>query len=115
MVETVLRNLITNSIKFSHHNNKIEIAGEKDELFYTIHVKDNGIGIPKESQENFFRIDKKVYSFGTDDEPGSGFGLILSKEFIESNGGSIAIKSEEGQGTEVSFSLPVFDADKISG
>lgn len=115
MVETVLRNLITNAIKFSYHNSKIEIDGEKDGLFYTIHIKDNGTGISNDSLENLFRIDKKVYSFGTDDEPGSGFGLILSKEFIESNRGSIVIKSEEGQGTEVSFSLPVFDMDKISG
>ena len=109
MTKSVVRNLVTNAIKFSHHNSCVEISARRYGSFWHIDVTDTGIGMGKEELNNLFRIDRKVYNLGTDDEPGSGFGLVLTKEFVESNGGTISAKSEKGKGTVFTFTLPVFE------
>ena len=113
MTGSILRNIISNAIKFTPHDGRIEIAAERIDSFIHISVKDTGVGMPPEAMENLFRIDKKVYTLGTDDEPGTGFGLIIAKEFTEYNGGVISVESETGKGTCVSFALPVYKQVEI--
>ena len=105
MMSAVLRNLISNAIKFTHPGGEIIISvEEKDEL--TVSVSDNGIGIPKERIEQLFRIDENYSTSGTLNEKGTGLGLILCKEFIEKHGGKIWVESEEGKGSIFYFTLP---------
>ncbi len=106
MIDTVLRNILTNAIKFSYPGGKINISLESINSFYKISVKDNGIGIEEENIDKLFRIDSKYSSYGTNQEKGSGLGLIISKEFIEKNKGQIWAKSEFGKGSEFIFTLP---------
>jgi PAS domain S-box-containing protein len=106
MIDTVLRNILTNSIKFSYPGGKIIISAERTEKFYKVCVKDNGIGIEEENIDKLFRIDSKYSSYGTNQEKGSGLGLIICKEFIEKNKGQIWATSEFGKGSEFCFTLP---------
>lgn len=110
MILTVLRNLISNSIKFSNPSGQIEILSEKPEnepSLIKITVKDNGVGIKKEIAAKLFRIETKFSTAGTAKEKGSGLGLILCKELVEKNNGTISIESEFGKGTAISFTLPI--------
>jgi len=106
MISTVLRNLISNAIKFTKNEGKVVVFAEQkeDELFVTI--TDDGVGIKKEAIEKLFRIDVNYSTEGTHNEKGTGLGLILCKEFVEKHGGKIWIESEEGKGTKMSFALP---------
>lgn len=106
MVKTVLRNFIQNAIKFTNKGGEIKITAKEEGKYTRISVKDNGIGISDEIMKKIFKIDQKIVSEGTDKEKGTGLGLILCKEFVERNGGQIFIKSEVGEGTEISFTLP---------
>lgn len=108
MTAGILRNLLTNGIKFTHKGGKVQVSAALTDKFYGISVKDNGVGMETHEAEQLFRIDKKVYNTGTNDEPGSGYGLILSKEFVECNGGTISISSEKEKGTTVLFTLPAY-------
>lgn len=105
MLDTVLRNLLTNSIKFSFPGEKVVVSVESFEENYRICIKDYGIGIEKENLEKLFRIDSKYSSYGTNQEKGSGLGLIISKEFIERNKGKIWVNSEFGKGSEFYITL----------
>jgi signal transduction histidine kinase len=106
MINTVLRNLISNAIKFTKTGGQISISlaerGEMNEIW----VKDNGIGMSKEDMDKLFRKEIKKSTPGTADEAGSGLGLHISKEFIEKNGGRISVESERNKGTIFKFSLP---------
>jgi signal transduction histidine kinase len=106
-VNTVLRNLIANAIKFTPQGGRVIIAAQpgKDEVF--VSVADTGVGIPASVVQKLFRIDTKHSTKGTADEKGTGLGLILCKEFIEKNGGTIGVQSEEGKGSTFYFTLPV--------
>lgn len=106
MLETVIRNLISNALKFTEidGNVKIQITENKDQVICS--VQDNGIGISPENQQKLFRIDTNYTRLGTKDESGTGLGLILCKEFIEKNGGNITVKSEVAVGSKFTFSLP---------
>lgn len=106
MIKTVLRNFIQNSIKFTNRNGEIRIHCQADNKHITTTVKDNGIGINEEILKKLFKIDQKIISEGTEKERGTGLGLILCKEFIEKNGGTITLKSKEGIGSEFSFTIP---------
>ncbi len=108
MVETILRNLVNNAIKFSKNDSQIEIADSKLDGYLELSVIDNGIGIKPDDVENLFKIDSKVKQKGTNNEDGSGLGLILCKEFIEKNNGTIAVESEFGKGSKFSIRLPLF-------
>jgi len=109
MLNTILRNLISNATKFTPKGGEIFIkAGlyEKDPFFIKIAIQDTGVGIPKEIQEKLFSICDHIITNGTEDETGSGLGLILCKEFVEKQGGEIWLESEEEKGTIVYFTLP---------
>lgn len=106
MIETVLRNLINNAIKFTPENGFIEIVTEQTDHKVTISVKDTGVGISEEDVSNLFRIDSKVKRKGTNDEDGSGLGLILCKEFIAKNNGTIWVESIPGNGSSFKFTIP---------
>jgi PAS domain S-box-containing protein len=111
MITTVIRNLISNAIKFTRSNGKIEVSCNDNEKDIEITISDNGIGIDKDNLDNLFRIDAYYSTTGTLGESGTGLGLIICKEFIEKNGGNIKVVSEEGKGSAFSFTLP---AGKVS-
>ncbi len=106
MISTVLRNIISNAIKFSNPGGKITISSEKNENETIFSICDNGIGISKENQLKMFRIDENFSVKGTQNEKGTGLGLILCKEFVEKHGGRIWVESEEGIGSTFYFTLP---------
>lgn len=108
MTGSILRNLVTNAIKFTNSRGRVEISAVQSGAFWEICVADTGIGMEKEDLENLFRLDRKVYNLGTSDEQGTGFGLIVTREFIVSNGGTVEVKSEKDKGTAVTFTLPAY-------
>jgi two-component system, sensor histidine kinase and response regulator len=106
MIELVLRNLITNAIKFSNNGNKVTISSVNDNETVEICVTDNGVGMPQETLKKLFG--KHVFSTrGTLDEKGTGLGLILCRDFIQINGGQIWVESQENFGSKFFFTLPV--------
>lgn len=104
-VEFIFRNLISNAIKFSNNNSKVEISSNSKNNEIVFAIKDYGKGISKEQQEQFMQSNIKV-SYGTGGEKGTGLGLLLTKEFIKANNGKIWLESEEGVGTTFYISLP---------
>jgi two-component system, sensor histidine kinase and response regulator len=106
MVLTVFRNLTSNSIKFTPRKGRIEYSAEESNGQVIIAVKDNGVGIPDDKKEKIFRIGEKVSTTGTENEKGTGLGLLLCKEFVEKNKGSIWLESQQGKGTTFYFALP---------
>ncbi len=106
-VQMIVRNLTNNAIKFTPENGEVKISGAKQGDFYRITVADNGIGIPESMMGKLFDIGEKVSRAGTNNEPGTGLGLILVKELVEKNGGTITVKSEEGKGSKFIFTLPL--------
>ena len=107
MLKTILRNLISNAIKFTNANGEISIYASQNQNNIEITVSDNGIGMSEEAQNNLFKFDKNAIFHGTGNEKGSGLGLILCKEFVEKHGGKIWIESEPGKGSTFKFSLPL--------
>jgi PAS domain S-box len=106
MICTVLRNLISNAIKFSFPFGKIEIASTEYQNEVVIAVKDYGVGISQERTEKIFVIHENQSTLGTQNESGTGLGLILCKEFVERNNGRIWVESEVGVGSTFYFSVP---------
>jgi signal transduction histidine kinase len=104
-VNTVIRNLISNAIKFTTEGGRITISTKLAEGQVLVTISDTGVGMSKEIQEKLFRIDTKHSTKGTADEKGTGLGLILCKEFIEKNGGRIWVESEVGKGSSFQFTL----------
>ncbi len=106
MVKTILRNLIGNAIKFTNSGGKIMISAQERKSFVEISVKDSGIGISEEAQRKIFKIDAFQSTAGTNNEKGTGLGLLLCKEFVELHSGNIRVESEPGKGSEFKFTLP---------
>ncbi len=106
MITTIIRNLISNSIKFSHSGDSVWVSAVHANNAVELSVHDTGIGIAKKSIERLFRLDVKHSTTGTHDEKGTGLGLNLCKEFIELNEGKIDVESEPGKGTIVRITLP---------
>ena len=106
MLNTVFRNLINNSIKFTEAKGRVTISAEerKDEVL--VSIEDTGVGMSKEKLDKLFKIDERLESEGTSNEKGSSLGLILCKEFISANGGKIWVESEVGKGSKFSFTIP---------
>jgi len=108
MSSTVIRNLISNAIKFTHPGGQIRITCREDGDFQEITVSDNGVGIASDDIDKLFRIDGHLSTYGTAKEAGTGLGLILCKEFVEKNGGRLWVTSEEGKGSDFIFTVPRF-------
>lgn len=106
MLDTILRNLIGNGVKFSNNGGKVQILSEAINDYVQIQVVDQGIGMHPEVKDNLFRIDTNYTTAGTDNEIGTGLGLILVKEFVEKHGGTIGVESEPGKGSTFHFTLP---------
>lgn len=106
MFLTVIRNLISNALKFTEHGGEIRLTAHQQNGQVILAVADTGIGIPQEAIPRLFRIDEKYYQNGTDGEEGTGLGLILCKDLVQLNGGSLAVESTVGQGTTFRVSFP---------
>jgi len=106
MIDTIVRNFLSNSIKFTNPGGKIIVKGTINGDNAEVSITDNGIGINTEHQRNLFRIDDQFRRNGTANEKGTGLGLILCKEFIEKNNGVLWVESEEGKGSWFSFTVP---------
>jgi signal transduction histidine kinase len=106
MINVVIRNLVSNAIKFSYSGSSIEIELSIENEFIQFAISDKGTGIRKEELTELFKIDSSISKSGTENEQGTGLGLILSKEFIEKNGGKIFASSEFGKGSQFTFTLP---------
>ncbi len=106
MIETVIRNLVSNALKFTQEEGRIEINSFEKDNITTIEVKDNGIGISKEDIQKLFRIDVHHTTIGVQKEEGTGLGLILCKEFVEKNDGTIWVESKSEEGSSFKFTLP---------
>jgi two-component system sensor histidine kinase/response regulator len=106
MVKTALRNLIGNAIKFSYDNSvvEVEIVEEPERIIFF--VKDHGSGISTENRGKLFNSESHFTSYGTDNEEGSGLGLLLCNEFVKRNGGTLSFISQEGVGSTFSFDIP---------
>ena len=117
MLDTVLRNLTGNAVKFTPRGGEVnlrarvkpspqETEASKTEEVIEVTVADTGVGMSQESLERIFRLEATQSTPGTEQEEGTGLGLIICKEMIEQNGGQIWVQSESGKGTTVSFSMP---------
>lgn len=106
MLKTIIRNLISNAIKFTNSNGAIKIKAEKDINQTIITVTDNGIGMTKENIVKLFKLEENYTRNGTQNEKGTGLGLLLCKEFIEKHRGKIWVESQVGIGSTFYFSLP---------
>lgn len=111
MLNTILRNLISNAIKFTNPKGEIRVLSKVKNSMVEISIADNGVGISEEDIENIFNIEVKNTNIGTANEQGSGLGLILCKDFVEKHGGEIWVKSEKNKGTEFIFTLPLWDEE----
>ena len=100
MIDTVIRNLINNAIKFTNKNGIVEINTIETKDKIIINVVDNGIGIKKEDIDKLFKIDKFFHRKGTNNEEVTGLGLILCKDFVEKNGGKLVVTIEENKGSK---------------
>lgn len=110
MLTTILRNLISNAIKFTNSNGKIDITAEQYGSIVTILVSDNGVGIDSETIKKLFDITQKTSTEGTANESGTGLGLLLCKEFIDKHCGKIWVESELGKGSNFKFTMPLYTA-----
>ena len=108
MISTILRNLISNSIKFTHRNGKITVSSSKknDNGFITVKISDTGVGMDKNQINDLFHIDKNMRRKGTENETGTGLGLILCKEFVEKHKGYIDVESTVGKDSSFIFTIP---------
>ncbi|MBP6739329.1 MAG: PAS domain-containing sensor histidine kinase [Leptospiraceae bacterium] len=112
LVSTIVRNLLTNAIKFTPMNGKIIVSSQINNGFLEISFSDSGVGIESKNLEKIFRIESKFSKLGTNNEKGTGLGLILCKEFVEMQGGKIWVTSEVGVGSTFTFTLPLANADE---
>ena len=106
MINTVIRNLLLNAVKFTKSGGRIILAARNVGNMVEISVADNGIGISPKNIENLFCIDCNTISYGTEGEQGTGLGLILCKEFIDKNSGTIRVESEVGVGSTFTITIP---------
>ena len=107
MLETLIRNLISNAVKYTHKGGEITISAViNNDHFMEFSVNDTGVGMTKEMITNIFRLDSRNNRPGTEGEPSTGLGLIICKEFIDKHEGKIWVESEEGKGSTMYFTLP---------
>ena len=109
MITTIIRNLISNGLKFTKSGGEITVSAKKEKGKTIITVADTGIGIPKNIISTLFKMTDVLSTDGTANEKGTGIGLLICKEFVDKHGGNIWVESELNVGTKFSFSIP----DKI--
>lgn len=107
MLKTVVRNLLSNAIKFSKENSEVLVKMEEVDGMAVVSVQDYGCGISEEGQKKLLHTDTHFSTFGTNNEEGSGLGLLLCKDFVVKNGSKLWFTSKEGEGSIFSFSIPV--------
>ncbi len=107
MLKIVLRNLVSNAIKFTNNGGIINIDAKQSDSDITISVSDNGIGIEPDSLMKLFKMSEVITTKGTAEETGTGLGLLLCKEFVEKHRGKIWVESEAGKGSDFRFTLPI--------
>jgi PAS domain S-box-containing protein len=106
MLKTILRNLISNAIKFTRENGQIVVKIDQTSLQTLFVVADNGIGMDEQTISQLFNINKSITNLGTSGEKGTGLGLLLCKEMVEKHNGKIWVESEPGKGSKFMFTLP---------
>ncbi|GEM_PF-588355 len=106
MISTILRNLISNAIKFSYPGGQIEISAENSKEEIKLIITDHGVGIRPEAIPKLWRIDESYSTMGTSKEKGTGLGLLLCKEFVEKHDGKIWVESQLGKGSSFIFTIP---------
>jgi len=106
MIETVLRNLISNALKFTSRGGTINIVTKEEKEHNTVTVQDNGVGMTNKQLNELFVLDNANTTAGTESENGSGLGLVLCKELVEKNRGELSVNSTLGVGSEFRFQLP---------
>ncbi|WKN30376.1 ATP-binding protein [Porifericola rhodea] len=113
MIQIVIQNLLSNAIKFCKPNDEIylEVTPQGDQVIFS--VKDTGLGMKEETLNKLFKESSFNSTTGTANEKGTGLGLLLCKDFVEKNGGTIWAESAEGQGSTFYFSLPVFHEAEV--
>ncbi|MDF1551083.1 MAG: HAMP domain-containing sensor histidine kinase [Bacteroidales bacterium] len=106
MLNTILRNLVSNALKFTNKGGEIQISFQKGDSEIQFNIIDNGVGMTSEKQSELFDVHTNTSSSGTEYEKGTGLGLVLCKEFIDLLKGKIWVESELGKGTCFSFIIP---------
>ncbi|MDP3830912.1 MAG: HAMP domain-containing sensor histidine kinase, partial [Ignavibacteriaceae bacterium] len=107
MISTVLRNFLSNAVKFTKREGQIIVRTKKlDDEMVEVSVSDTGVGMAEKDVNKLFKVEEKVSSKGTEGEPSTGLGLLLCKEFIEKNGGKVRAESEKGKGSIFYFTVP---------
>jgi signal transduction histidine kinase len=104
-VHLILRNLISNAIKFSNTKGIINISAFQINNQLQVCIADNGIGISPDAQSKLFKLNEHFTTYGTSNEKGTGLGLLLCKDYVEQNGGKLWLESEQGKGTKVIFRI----------
>jgi len=107
MLNTIIRNLLTNAIKFTNTNGIISVESKINKSMVEIYIKDSGVGMDEETVAKLFRLESTQSTTGTNNETGTGLGLILCKEFVEKHDGKIWVNSEVGKGSTFCFSIPL--------
>ena len=107
MLKIILRNLITNAIKFSYRNGEVELRAAADDCLVEISVSDNGVGMTEDAIQKLFKPGVGSSEYGTENEHGTGLGLLLCDEFVKKHGGKIWVESEPGKGSSFKFTLPL--------
>jgi len=111
MIDTVIRNLVSNALKFTPSGKTIVLSAERLDNFIEVSVTDTGLGMSQDVLSKLFKIDQHVTTLGTTGEKGTGLGLILCKELVEKNGGKIGVESTLNIGSRFYFTLPVYVED----
>jgi len=112
MVDTIIRNLLSNALKFTQQKGTVTISATLQDTLLYVSVADSGIGIPDNDIDRLFRIDARYKRTGTAGEQGTGLGLILCKELVKKNRGTIWVERGGQQGTTFTFSLPQLPAER---
>ncbi|MGF7073291.1 two-component system sensor histidine kinase/response regulator [Mucilaginibacter sp. 3215] len=114
MIDIVIRNLLENAVKFSKAGDHVTVTAEKSEAFAILKIRDNGKGIPEEAQSKIFNKYTSYTTFGTASEKGSGLGLLLCKELVERNNGTIWFESKAGIGSTFCFTVPIENEELVA-
>lgn len=117
MIEFILRNLVANAIKFSNNGSVVMVKLRSDEDYFSISVKDQGVGMTEEKIAQLFNIDEKANSHKNNDQAQSALGLVLCNEFLQKMGGTIDIQSKPNEGSLFTVSLPknVYSTSRVNG